>query len=242
MVESDFYGLLENSFRANGLDRFLRPEIEQKFYALTELLLQANGEQNLTAIRDVPGIVSRHYADCLLGEDLIPHGAKLLDVGCGGGFPTFPLSIARGDLEITAIDSTQKKVSFVEKTAKALGLTQIETVCGRMEEDGCRKYREQFDVVTARAVANLRILTELTIPFAAIGGHFLAMKGMQGEEELEEAREAIEKLGGRVEKVERRELICAGEVETRVLILIRKVKPTPEKYPRPYAAIKKGFA
>ena len=146
MGESEFYKLLEDSFRANGLERFLQPAIEQKFYAFTELLLQANSEQNLTAIRDVPGIVCRHYADCLLGEDLIPHGAKVLDVGCGGGFPTFPLSIARGDLRITAIDSTQKKIDFVERTAKILDLSQIKTVCGRMEEEGCRKCRGQFDV------------------------------------------------------------------------------------------------
>ena len=201
MGESEFYKLLEDSFRANGLERFLQPAIEHKFYAFTELLLQANSEQNLTAIRDVPGIVCRHYADCLLGEDLIPHGAKVLDVGCGGGFPTFPLSIARGDLQIVAVDSTQKKVSFVERAAKTLGLTNIEAICGRMEEEGCRKYRERFDIVTARAVANLRVLCELTIPFVAIGGSFLAMKGMQGEEELAEARGAIEKLGGKVEKI-----------------------------------------
>ena len=246
MKTSEFYELLEESFRANGLERFLQVEIEQKFFAFTERLMQANREQNLTAIRDVAGIISRHYADCLLGEELIPSGANLLDVGCGGGFPTFPLAIARGDLRITAIDSTQKKVSFVERTAKELGLSNVEAVCGRMEEDGCRKYRERFDVVTARAVANLRVLCELTIPFVAIGGSFVAMKGMQGEEELAEAQGAIEKLGGKVEKVLRRELVCMGEngkktTETRILLVIRKVRPTPEKYPRPYAAIKKGF-
>ena len=247
MKESDFYRLLEDSFRKNGLERFLRPEIEQLFFAFTELLTQANAEQNLTAIRDLPGIVCRHYVDCLLGEDLIPTGSAVLDVGCGGGFPTFPLAIARKDLRITAIDSTQKKVAFVEKTAKTLGLLQIETVCGRMEEEGFRKYRAKFDVVTARAVANLRVLSELTLPFVQIGGIFLAMKGSQGETEREEATAAIEKLGGKVEKTLRRELICVGpdgkeERESRTLIAVRKTRQTPEKYPRPYASIKKGFS
>ena len=247
MAESDFDKLLEESFCKNGLKKFLQPEIRRKFFFLTELLTQANAELNLTAIRDLPGIVSKHYADCLLGEDLIPDGANLLDVGCGGGFPTFPLAIARNDLRITAIDSTQKKIDFVEKTAKTLDLPKIRTVCGRMEEAGCRPFRGNFDVVTARAVANLRILSELTLPFVKTGGLFLAMKGAQGEEELEEAGAAIEKLGGKVETVQRRELICPnadGEelCEARILLLIRKVRPTPEKYPRPYPAIKKGFA
>ena len=116
-----------------------------------------------------------------------------------------------------------------------------------MEDAGCRQFREKFDLVTARAVANLRILAELTLPFVKKDGLFLAMKGAQGEEELQEAAGAIEKLGGKVEKILRRELICLDAEgkelrEARTLLLIRKIRPTPEKYPRPYPAIKKGFA
>lgn len=246
MKESEFFGLFEEIFRKNGLEKQISPEIMRKFFALTEYLTEANAAQNLTAIRDLPGIICRHYADCLLGEELIPTGSKLLDVGCGGGFPTFPLAITRKDLRITAIDSTQKKISFVERTSKALELPNIETVCCRMEEDGSKPFRAKFDVVTARAVANLRILSEITLPFVKTGGIFLAMKGLQGEAELTEASQAIEKLGGKVDQIERRELICPGtdgkdEREARVLIVVKKIKPTPEKYPRPYAAIKKGF-
>ena len=247
MEELEFTRLLEESFRKNGLERFLRPEIKRNFFLFTRLFTEANEEQNLTAIRDLPGIICKHYADCLLGEGLIPVGSAILDAGCGGGFPTFPLAIARDDLRITAIDSTQKKVDFVERTAKRLDLSNVQTVCARMEDAGCRQFREKFDLVTARAVANLRILAELTLPFVKKDGLFLAMKGAQGEEELQEAAGAIEKLGGKVEKILRRELICLDAEgkelrEARTLLLIRKIRPTPEKYPRPYPAIKKGFA
>ena len=246
MEGSDFSGLLERLFRKNGLESFLQPATIEKFAAFTELLLSANKEQNLTAIRDLPGIVGKHYADCLLCADLFPQGASVLDVGCGGGFPTIPLGIARPDLHLTAIDSTGKKVAFVARAAKELGLEQIQTVCGRIEDAEFCRFREQFDVVTARAVANLRVLSELTLPFVKRGGRMIGMKGAQGEEELRDAREVISKLGGEVERVEKRDLICVGEgeteeKETRTLILIRKIAKTPEKYPRAYAAIKKGF-
>ena len=125
MEGSDFSGLLERLFRKNGLESFLQPAMTEKFAAFTELLLSANKEQNLTAIRDLPGIVGKHYADCLLCADLFPQGASVLDVGCGGGFPTIPLGIARPDLHLTAIDSTGKKVAFVARTAKELELEQI---------------------------------------------------------------------------------------------------------------------
>ncbi len=246
MEEPTFTELFEDVFRKNGLEQYLEPEKKQLFAKFTGLFLQASCEQNLTAIRDLPGIVCKHYADCLLGAHLFPANASVLDVGCGGGFPTLPLAIARPDLQITALDSTQKKISFVEKAVKELGLQNVRAVCARVEEEGCRPFRESFDVVTARAVANLRVLSELTLPFVKIGGLFISMKGSQGQEELEEAKNAIAKLGGIAEQIVQKELICVGEGvtesrEARMWIQIRKIAHTPEKYPRSYAAIKKGF-
>ncbi len=232
-------------FEKNGLERFCTPEIIERFYRFTEYFLAENAKTNLSAIRTPEEMIAKHYADCLLAEPLLPRNATVLDVGCGGGFPCIPFAIVRSDLQITAIDSTQKKIDFVKSAAKLLKLDNLICICGRIEEKPQAKLRETFDLVTSRAVANLPVLAELTLPFAKTGGALLALKGAKGGEELAAAQSAIKTLGGALETDREETLYCpAGQgsewvPEARRLFLIRKQKPTPPQYPRTYATIAK---
>ena len=249
VFQSDFTAI----FQKNGLERFCKPQIIEQFYRFTELFLQENAKTNLSAIRTPREMIAKHYADCLLAEELLPSGARLLDVGCGGGFPCIPFAIVRPDLQISAIDSTKKKIGFVQTAAKMLNLHNLTPIYGRIEEQSQASLRGSFDLVTARAVANLQVLAELTLPFAKVGGALLALKGAKGSEEIAAAQSAIATLGGQLELGLEKSLFCpkdgekqgtaAGTTfwseETRRLIVIRKQKPTPAIYPRPYAAILK---
>ena len=193
-----FEPLYRSVMQANGLERFCGLRETDLFRRFLDLFFVENEKTNLSAIRTLPEAVAKHVADCLLAADKLPQGAAVLDLGCGGGFPTFPLAIARPDLCITAMDSTGKKVEFVAKTAKTLGLGRVKTICGRAEDPKWVGMRETFDVVTGRAVANLRVFAELAFPFARVGGTVLSYKGSQGSAELKEAENAIRTLGGAV--------------------------------------------
>lgn len=239
MEKNEFSVLFSTIFHNNKLERLADEGTVTTFFDFTELFTAENARTNLSAIREVPDIICKHYADCLLAESEFPRGASVLDVGCGGGFPTFPLAIARPDLKITAVDSTGKKISFVENTAKSLRLTNIRAICGRIEEKEFLPMRETFDVVTSRAVAAMPILSELTLPFLKIGGVLVALKGAQGGEELKKSLRAIEILGGKVEKDTEIPLKTTAGEESRHLLTIRKVKSTPSTYPRAYAQILK---
>lgn len=226
-------------FRENCLDKFITPDIIEQFKAFTALLQEANAHTNLTSIREVPDIIAKHYADCLIAESFFPQGAAVLDVGCGGGFPTIPLSIARRDLHLTAIDSTEKKIAFVRSAAKALRLENITTICSRVEDKAMKSFSQTFDVGTSRAVAKMSILSELVLPYVKVGGYMVALKGANGEAELNEAKAAIRMLGGEVQDVLHKRLICSGLTEERTVILIQKMHPSPSQYPRQYATILK---
>ena len=197
---SAFSALFCSIFRANGLERFCGEPFVAQFFRLTELLTEVNAHTNLTAIRDLPGIISKHYADCLLAEPLFPQGANVLDLGCGGGFPTFPLAITRPDITIIALDSTQKKINFVRQAADALDLRRITPLCARAEDARLRGLYGSFDVVTSRAMARMNILCEMALPFVKVGGKMIAYKGAKGEEELKEAAGALRILGGAQEQ------------------------------------------
>ena len=211
-----------------------------QFFRFTEHLLEVNAHTNLTAIREPVGVVDKHYIDSLLAMDLIPNGARVLDLGCGPGFPSIPLAIMRPDLEITALDSTAKKIDFVQKSAEILQLSNLKGVCGRAEDAKLRKTLGKHDVVVSRAVARLNVLCELCIPYLKIGGYLVALKGAKYEEELAEAANAIKILGAEITKTELKELITAdNQTETRGIIIIQSKKETPSQYPRAYAAILK---
>ena len=194
-------------------------------------LQEWNQRMNLTAITDDEGVAEKHFADSLLPLTMaeLPQGAALVDVGSGAGFPSLPMALVRPDLRVTFLDSLQKRLTFLEQLTAKLRVNAA-ALHARAEDAGQDKlYREQFDVATARAVANLNALAEYCLPLVRVGGQFLALKGAAGEEELAAAAGAITKLGGRVEAVHRYALPCG---DARVLIVIRKERPTPPQYPR----------
>ena len=210
------------------------------FYTFTEHLLTVNQTTNLTAIRDVPSTITKHHLDSLLASDLIPQGARVLDIGCGPGFPTLPLAIVRPDIHITALDSTQKKINFVAESAKLLHLSNIEAISARAEDHDVLKQLGSFDIVISRAVARLNILCELALPYVRINGAMIAMKAAKADEELEAAQNAIKILGGDTATIHKSIFYTSDDTqEERALIRIKKIKQTPTLYPRAFATIKK---
>jgi len=159
--------------------------------------------------------------------------------GCGGGFPTLPIAITRRDISVTALDSTAKKLAFVEQAADALGLANVNILPRRAEDAAADDCREMFDVVTARAVARLNVLSELCLPFLKVGGYFIAMKAALADEELDEASRAITTLGGKLVRVDSPELVFSGERMSRSNIIVQKKSHTPQIYPRNYSQITK---
>ena len=212
----------------------------QQFYRFTEHLLEVNAHTNLTAIREPVGIIDKHYIDSLLAMQLIPEGARVLDLGCGPGFPSIPLAIMRPDLKITALDGTAKKIDFVQKSAEILQLSNLNGISGRAEDLKLKKTLGKYDIVVSRAVARLNVLCELCLPYLKVAGSLVALKGAKFEEELTEATTAIKILGGETLKIEQKDLITAeNQAETRGIIVIQLKKEPPSQYPRAYAAILK---
>lgn len=221
----------------NGIPTPDEAQIHQ-FYCFTEHLLEVNAYTNLTAIRDPIDIIDKHYIDSLLAMHLIPIGARVLDLGCGPGFPSIPLAIVRPDLEITALDSTSKKIDFVQNNAEILQLSNLKAISGRAEDAKLRKELGKYDVVISRAVARLNILCELCLPYLKTGGILIALKGSKYEEELSEATNAIKVLGSELAEIEQKDLITVkNQTETRGTVVIRLKEEPPAQYPRAYAAI-----
>ena len=207
-------------------------EIQLKqFYNYMNLLIEWNKKINLTAITEPDEIILKHFVDSLTISKYIPDGTKLVDVGTGAGFPGIPLKIYRQDIEITLLDSLQKRINFLDEVIRELNLEKIETLHSRAEDFGKdKKYREKFDIATSRAVANLATLSEYLLPLVKVGGKVISMKGSLIEEELEHSKNAIKILGGKVEKVD--EFDLPNSDISRNIILINKIKETPNKYPR----------
>ena len=217
----------------------LNIERVDKFVALTAYMLEENEKYNLTAIKEPDKIILNHYADCAALAKILPKGASIADIGCGAGFPTLPVAILRPDLKILGVDSTAKRINYVSSAAKLLGLSNVSAICDRAEDLGKREYRESFDVVTARAVATLRVLTELCLPLVKIGGRMIAMKGKNAEFELAESKKAISLLGGKHAATETVRLSDGDEEIIHPLIIIDKKAKTPAAYPRAFAQISK---
>ena len=238
--EKSFYSSLTKTFGDNGLASLLNKEVSEKFYRLTVRMLTENEKYNLTAITDPDKIVLNHYADCAVLAKRLKKGAMIADIGCGAGFPTLPVAILRPDVKILAVDSTAKRINYVKETAELLGLTNVEAVAMRAEDGGkAAEYRERFDYATARAVAEMRVLSELCLPYVKVGGEFIAMKGKNAEFELSAAKKAIATLGGRNTKVEEVSLCGIQETLTHPLISVEKKEKTPAAYPRAFAQISK---
>ncbi len=198
-------------------------------------VVEQNKVMNLTAITEPDQVAKLHLLDCLTVlkvADLA--GKKLIDVGCGAGFPGVPLKIACPQMDLTLLDSLGKRMNWLEQTLPSLGVDAT-YVTARAEEAVVDR-REQYDFATSRAVARLNILLELTAPYVKVGGAVLAMKGAAGKEELEEAKNAIRQLGLKVEKTE----TFPMDGTEHMVILLRKVSKTPARFPRRYAKIKQA--
>lgn len=210
--------------------KFTEEQLNQ-FYEYMNLLLEWNEKINLTAITAPNEVILKHFIDSLTINKYIKENSTLADVGTGAGFPGIPLKILRPDLKITLVDSLNKRINFLNEVINKLNLVNIETVHSRIEDFGKdKKYRESFDFVTARAVANLAVLSEYLLPIAKVGGQCVCMKGSSVEEELSNGKNAIKVLGGNIKNID--EFVLPDSDMSRNVIIIDKIKNTPNKYPR----------
>lgn len=213
----------------------LTPETQQKLCAFGEAVIRQNEVMNLTAITEPSQVAKLHLLDSISLLTLANlRGKRMIDVGCGAGFPGVPVKIACPEVKLTLLDSLGKRMAWLEQILPQLGV-EAECVTARAEEAVLTR-REQYDIATSRAVARLNILLELTAPYVKVGGFVLAMKGAAASEELDEAKNAIRKLGLKLEKVA--EFPMDGTAHA--VIVLRKVAPTPPQYPRRYAKIKQA--
>lgn len=201
-----------------------------KFILYKNLLQEWNEKINLTAITEDSEIIIKHFIDSLTVIKYIPENASIIDVGTGAGFPGIPIKITKEDTIITLLDSLNKRLIYLNEVIEKCNLKDISTVHGRAEDFGNNEeYREKYDIAIARAVANLATLTELCLPFVKVGGNFIAMKG-SSIEEIEDAKKAIEILGGEIENIDKF-MLPETDME-RNIVIIKKVKNTPKQYPR----------
>jgi len=227
--------LLEETCQQMGihLTQDLTQEQMGQFATYQQLLLEWNEKINLTTIIEPKEIAIKHFADSLSVASVVPlkEGSRVIDVGTGAGFPGIPVKIGFPNVEMTLLDSLQKRIGFLEEAVEQLDLTDVVCVHSRAEDGGKNPlYREQFDYCISRAVANLAVLSEYCLPFVAVGGLFLSLKGPDVESELLTAEKAIETLGGKVEQVYSIS-IPNSDLHHR-LVCIRKVEKTPSQYPR----------
>lgn len=211
----------------------------EKLDIYARLLVEWNEKMNLTAITDPEGIVLKHFVDSLTALPLLPKTPfSLIDVGTGAGFPGLPLAILRGDMQLTLLDSLNKRLIFLEEVCRAVGVSAMR-IHARAEEGGRRPdLRDKFDVATARAVAGLPVLCELCLPFVKVGGRFLALKGPDAPREKEEAARAVKTLGGRFGEgvaVTLPNPAAEGGTSERHILVVEKTVATPKKFPRPNA-------
>lgn len=203
----------------------------KQFYDYMNLLLEWNEKINLTAITDPEEVILKHFIDSLTINKYIGENRTLADVGTGAGFPGIPLKIYRPDLNVVLVDSLNKRINFLNEVIAKLDLKDINTVHSRIEDFGKdKKYRESFDYVTARAVANLTTLSEYLIPISKVDGMCICMKGNDIEEEVNNSKNAINLLGGKIEQIDSFNL--PGSDISRNVIVIDKIRNTPNKYPR----------
>ncbi len=211
----------------------------EQFNTYANLLVEWNEKMNLTAITEPAEIATKHFVDSLYGLKFLAGKKKIIDVGTGAGFPGLPLKIAKSDIELTLLDSLNKRLTFLTEVKSQLGLDNVTCIHTRAE-DGAKTgslLRESFDGAVSRAVANLSCLCEYCLPYVKRGGVFLAYKGPEVEEELASAQNAIEILGGEVTGVFK---YTIPETDiTHSVVVITKIKSTPDKYPRLQGKIQK---
>lgn len=234
-MKGAFIGLNEKQFiqalQQQGIT--LTEEQVIQFRKYFELLVEWNEKMNLTAITDAPSVYLKHFYDSICAAFYVDVTGekKLCDVGAGAGFPSIPLKICFPQLQVTIVDSLNKRIGFLQHLAEELELDHVQFIHARAEEFGQNPlYREQFDIVTARAVARLSVLSELCVPLVKKGGLFVSMKGAAAEEELQDAQKALHTLG--VTLIEKHSFLLPIENSERNVFVFKKDKQTPKKYPR----------
>ncbi|MBQ3572276.1 MAG: 16S rRNA (guanine(527)-N(7))-methyltransferase RsmG, partial [Clostridia bacterium] len=211
---------MKKVFENNKID--IIAQVESDLLLFCDTLLEKNKQFNLTAIREKQEVYEKHFVDSLMGKDFFTAGEKILEVGSGGGFPSVPLKIENRELDFTLLEATGKKCVFLQEIRRLFGFEKFEVVNARAEEYAKTKARESFDIVTARAVAELSILCELCLPFLKVGGKAVFYK-QKSEEELSGGKNAVKELGGKIVSVNDYTLFSAPE-NVRNIIVIEKVK------------------
>ncbi len=228
--------ILKEGFAELGLE--LTGEALERYIGYYEFLEDRNKVMNLTAISGEEDVARLHFLDCAALLNMCDfRGKKVIDVGTGAGFPGLPLKIAQPEMSLTLLDSLNKRVEFLRETCERLGLHDVECIHARAEE-APEEYRGEYDIAVSRAVARLSALCELCLPFVKVGGVFIAMKGPDCREEVEQAQNAITLLGARLREV--RLYTVPGTDISHAAVIIEKIKPTHAKYPRKWAQIKKN--
>ena len=229
--------ILKTNAEAYGIE--ISDDLGEKLEIYARLLKEWNDKINLTAITDDEGIAIKHFLDCLLVSKAaqFKSGDKVIDVGTGAGFPGLVIAAAFPDVQVTLLDSTGKKLKAVENIREVMGVQNAEVVHMRAEDAGKKpEFREKYDFATARAVAELRVLLEYTLPFVKVGGKFLSLKGASAVDEIDGAKASLKTLGGKIEGIN--EFILPGG-DKRAIIKVKKISQTSAKYPRPSAQIAK---
>ena len=225
----EFGEILEKKAKKIGI--VLNVKQIKNFFDYYLLLIEWNEKMNLTAITEVNDVILKHFIDSLTICKYIPQNAKIIDVGTGAGFPGIPLKIIRDDLNVVLLDSLNKRINFLNEVIKELQLKNVYSIHARVEEFAKnKKYRESFDIVTSRAVANMSTLSEYMLPLSKVGGKMLAMKGPDFKDEITNSKKALDILGGEIEKIDEYQLPKTDI--RRSVIVIRKIKSTPQKFPR----------
>lgn len=229
MEEKIFKSKLKENAKIIGVS--LDDNMLDQFYRYKNMVLDWNEKINLTAITDDLEFIIKHLVDSLTINKYIEPGKKIIDIGTGAGFPGIPIKILNKENKIVLFDSLNKRIKVLEDIVEKINLENVDLIHGRAEETfKSIKYREQYDIAVSRAVASLNVLVELMLPAIKVGGKCICMKGNNAENEIEEAKKAIEKLGGEICKVEK---IILPELKLeRNIVVIEKVKQTPKQYPR----------
>lgn len=233
-----YYDLLNSAVNDVGLE-FDENKYNQ-FIKYMSLLKSWNEKVNLTAITDDLEIVKKHFIDSIKIFKFQPlkDAKKVIDVGTGGGFPGIPMKIIKPELEIVLLDSLKKRISVLESILNDIGINDVTAIHGRAEEFGVKtEFREKFDVVVSRAVANLAVLSEFCLPYAKIGGYFVALKGPSVDSEVNESKRAINELGGKL--IDLIEVHIENTDLKHNLVVIKKIKNTPKQYPRKAGIVSK---
>ena len=234
----DFYNIMKTA--ADEVNIQFDEKMYDKFIKYMRLVQEWNQKINLTAITEDEEFIKKHFIDCIKAfkSDELKNAKTIIDVGTGAGFPGMPIAILRDDIEVTLLDSLNKRINFLNLVVKELGLKNVTTIHSRAE-DGARKkeLREKFDIATSRAVANMAVLSEFCLPYVKVSGYFVALKGPAIEEELANSEKALEILGGRLLRVD--ETVVEGTDLNHNIVIVEKIKQCPKVYPRKAGTVAK---